>query len=62
MAADAVTQARTTPTICRLRPAHCGVLAIVVDGRLTPNDVDYDPISGIPRMGSMPVSVTPGGA
>jgi anaerobic selenocysteine-containing dehydrogenase len=29
-------------------------------GRLTPNDVDYDPISGIPRMSDIPVSVTPG--
>jgi anaerobic selenocysteine-containing dehydrogenase len=29
-------------------------------GRLTPNDVEYDPITGIPRMGNIPVSVTPG--
>lgn len=33
--------ARTTPTICRLCPAHCGVLATVVDGRLT--EVRGDP-------------------
>ena len=24
--------ARTTPTICRVCPAHCGVLATVTDG------------------------------
>jgi anaerobic selenocysteine-containing dehydrogenase len=33
--------ARTTPTICRLCPAHCGVLATIVDGRLT--EVRGDP-------------------
>jgi anaerobic selenocysteine-containing dehydrogenase len=31
-------------------------------GRLTPNDQEYDPITGIPRMGAIPVSVTPGWA
>src|SRR5437899_5403274 len=32
---------RTVPTICRLCPAHCGVLATVTDGRLT--EVRGDP-------------------
>ena len=29
-------------------------------GRLTPNDRDYDPISGIPRMSNIAVSISPG--
>jgi anaerobic selenocysteine-containing dehydrogenase len=29
-------------------------------GRLSPNDVEYDPITGIPRMSDIPVSITPG--
>jgi anaerobic selenocysteine-containing dehydrogenase len=29
-------------------------------GRLVPTDVDYDPITGMPRQGNVPVSVTPG--
>jgi anaerobic selenocysteine-containing dehydrogenase len=29
-------------------------------GRLVPNDFEYDPITGIPRMGNIPVSVTAG--
>jgi anaerobic selenocysteine-containing dehydrogenase len=29
-------------------------------GRLVPDDVQYDPISGIPRMGNIPVSVSSG--
>jgi len=29
-------------------------------GRLTPNDIEYDPISGIPRMSNIAVSITPG--
>jgi len=29
-------------------------------GRLVPNDKDYDPITGIPRMGNIPVRITPG--
>jgi len=33
--------ARTVPAICRLCPAHCGVLATITDGRLT--EVKGDP-------------------
>ena len=29
-------------------------------GRLVPTDVDYDPITGMPRQRNVPVSVTPG--
>jgi anaerobic selenocysteine-containing dehydrogenase len=29
-------------------------------GRLTPSDVEYDPISGIPRMSNIAVSISPG--
>ena len=29
-------------------------------GRLTPNDRDYDPISGTPRMSNIAVSISPG--
>jgi anaerobic selenocysteine-containing dehydrogenase len=29
-------------------------------GRLVPNDVEYDAITGLPRMGNIPVKVTPG--
>jgi hypothetical protein len=28
-------------------------------GRLIPVDLDCDPISGIPRMGALPVAITP---
>ena len=27
-------------------------------GRLIPVDLDYDPVSGIPRMGALPVAIT----
>ncbi len=29
-------------------------------GRLVPTDVDYDPITGMPRQGNIPVCVTAG--
>ena len=29
-------------------------------GRLVPTDVNYDPITGLPRQGNIPVRVTPG--
>ncbi len=29
-------------------------------GRLTPSDVEYDPISGIPRMSNIAVAISPG--
>jgi len=41
MASPLIGDVRTVPTICRLCPAHCGVLATVVDGRLT--EVKGDP-------------------
>jgi len=29
-------------------------------GRLIPNDIDYDPVTGIPRMSNIPVAIVPG--
>lgn len=40
-APEGLEQGTTVPTICRLCPAHCGVLATVEDGRLT--EVKGDP-------------------